>query len=209
MEEIAVATDIFTDPYFLKENRKFLALYLFTKSGSTFGVKRDFMKLFLTVFFVSFSVVVFGQKDTILPAYQRYPTLPALQLLLSDSTTKYTKENVPKKKPVLLMFFSPDCEHCQHEAEQLVANKEAFKNIFVVMATTLPVYKMKEFGEKYGLTGMGNVVMGRDTYYLLPGFYEMRNLPFLALYDKKGALIRTFEGSVGMERILEAFKAAE
>lgn len=167
------------------------------------------MKFFLSALLLSFSMVVFGQKDSILPAYQRYPTLPSLQLLLSDSSTRYTKENVPKKKPVLLIFFSPDCEHCQHEAEQLVAQKDAFKNVFVIMATTLPIYKMKEFGEKYGLTRMENVVMGRDTYYLLPGFYEMRSLPYLALYDKKGALIRTFEGSVGMERILEAFKGAE
>src|SRR4051794_20050797 len=100
------------------------------------------MKLFLSFIFFCFGATAYGQKDTILPAYKRYPTLPPLQLLLSDSTTKYTKENVPKKKPVLLMLFSPDCEHCQHEAEQLVANKEAFKDIYIIMAATLPLYKM-------------------------------------------------------------------
>jgi thiol-disulfide isomerase/thioredoxin len=148
----------------------------------------------------------FAQKDTILPAYLRYPTLPSLQLLLSDSTTKYTKENVPKNKPVLLIIFSPDCEHCQHEAEQIVANKEALKNIYIIMATTLPISKMKAFGEQYGLTSMQNVVIARDPYYLLPGFYEIHNLPYMALYNKKGNLIRTFEGTVGINRVLQAFE---
>lgn len=167
------------------------------------------MKFFLSFFFLTLGIAGFGQQDSVLPAYQRYPTLPALQLLLSDSTTKYTKENVPKKKPVLLIFFSPDCEHCQHETEQLMLNKEALKDIHIVMATTLPIYKMKAFAEQYGLTELPNVVVGRDLYYLLPGFYEIRNLPYLALYDKKGKLIQTFEGNVGWEKILQTFAAKQ
>lgn len=107
------------------------------------------------------------------------------------------------------MFFSPDCEHCQHEAEQMVQNKEALKRIQIIMATTLPVYKMKTFAEQYGLNQMENVVVARDIYYMLPGFYQIRNLPYLALYDKKGKLIETFEGSVGWDKILATFKESE
>jgi len=164
------------------------------------------MKFFLCLVFVSFGLVSFGQKDPIEPAYKRFPTVPALQLLLSDSTTKYTKENLPKKKPVLIILFSPDCEHCQHEAEQIVANKENLKNIQIVMATTYPIYKMKAFSEQYGLSQMENVVVARDPFYILPSFYEIRNLPYMALYDKKGKLLQTFEGSVGIDKILAAFQ---
>jgi thioredoxin-related protein len=167
------------------------------------------MKFLLSLIFLCLATAGFGQKDTILPAYKRFPTLPALQLLLADSTTKYTKEDVPKKKAVLLMIFSPDCEHCQHEAEELVARKEAFKDIHIIMATTLPIYKMKEFGEKYGLDQLTNVVIAKDPYFLLPGFYEIRNLPFMALYNKKGMLLRTYEGSVGLDKILQIFNEAK
>lgn len=91
----------------------------------------------------------------------------------------------------------------------MALNKEALKDIHIVMATTLPVYKMKAFAEKYGLNEMENVVVARDLYYTLPAFYEIRNLPYLALYDKKGKLIETFEGSVGWDKILATFKAAQ
>ena len=164
------------------------------------------MKQLLFLFLLLSATSVFAQKTTVLPAYKRFPTLPALQLVLSDSTTKYTLADVPKKKPVLLMIFSPECEHCQHKAEQLVASKDSLKDIHIIMATTLPVYKMKAFGEKYGLDKMENVVVGRDYYYLLPGFYDIHLLPFTALYNRKGKLIETFEGNVALERILQVFE---
>lgn len=167
------------------------------------------MKYPLFVLLLCLSIGATAQQGPKEPAFRRFPKVPALQLLLSDSSTKYTKEDLPKKKPVLLMIFSPECDHCQHETEKLVANKEALKEVQIVMATTYPIYQMKEFAEKYGLTTMENVVVGRDTYYLLPSFYEMHNLPYLALYDKKGNLIYTFEGSVGIDKVIAAFSEAK
>lgn len=159
--------------------------------------------LFLLVLTFSISAS-FAQQDTLQPPYKRYPEIPGLQLFLSDSS-KYTNQNLPKKKQVLLMLFSPDCDHCQHEAEQIVARKEDFRNTHIIMVTTYPILRMNEFTVKYGLDKMENVVMAKDPFYLLLSFYAIRNFPYIALYDKKGKLIRTFEGSVGVDRILQAF----
>ncbi len=165
------------------------------------------MKIFLLSCFLTAVVSAFAQQDTTMPAYRRYPQVPGLQLFVGDST-KYTNESLPKKKEVLLVLFSPDCDHCQREAEQIVANKEAFKKIHIIMASTYPLYRIREFAAKYGLADMENVVMAKDPYYLLLSFYAIRNYPYLALYDKKRKLIRTFEGSAGAEKLLEAFEGA-
>ena len=170
-----------------------------------FTSKSMFMKLmFGAILF--FSSSCFAQKDSIAPAYKRYPTVPAFQLFLTDSTVKYTKESLPKKRPTLIMLFSPDCEHCKHHAEQMFANKEALKGINIVMATSSPIYRMKEFAETYRLYEMENVVVAKDPYYLLVGFYEIKSLPYLAMYDKKGKLIQTFEGSLGIDKVLQIFQ---
>ena len=162
------------------------------------------MKLVYALVLFCFAATASAQNNPVLPAYKRFPTVPALQLLLSDSS-KYTREDLPKKKPVLIMLFSPDCDHCQHEAEQMVAQKELLKDIQIVMVTTYPLEKLKAFAETYGLTQMDNVVMAKDPFYLLPSFYQMRMFPFMALYDKKGKLIATFEGNVAIDRVLAAF----
>ena len=154
------------------------------------------------------SLAAFGQRDSttpLAPPYQRFPVVPPLQLLLADSVTKYTKENLPKGKPVLIMLFSPDCEHCQHEAEMFFAGRELLKKIQIVMITTYPIYRMKDFASRYSLDSLENVVVAKDPHYFLLPFYDVRNFPFLALYDKKGKFVRTFDGSATVEKLLDAF----
>lgn len=166
------------------------------------------MKFLFSLFlYCCVSAVSAQQQDTTLPAYKRYPTVPGLQLFLADST-KYTNENLPSKKQLLLMLFSPDCDHCQHEAEQIVANREALKDTHIIMTSSYPLARIREFGERYHLTEMNNVVLTKDPYYVLLSFYAVKSLPYLALYDKNRKLIRTYQGSVGIEQLLQSFKDA-
>jgi thioredoxin-related protein len=164
------------------------------------------MKKLFFLFSVLFSFIAYGQVDSTTPPFKKYPTLPPIHLLLSDSTTKYTKDQVPKNKPVLVMLFSPECSHCQHTAEEMVKRKEELKHIHIVMATTLPLYKMNAFMKTYGLNSMDNVVAGRDHYYMLPSFYAIHSLPYMAFYNKKGHLIKGFEGSMPLDKVLQTFK---
>jgi thiol-disulfide isomerase/thioredoxin len=122
-----------------------------------------------------------------------------------DSVKTITKADLKKNLPVMLMFFSPDCDHCQHQMQDLLKEMESFKKIQIVMATYQPFEMMKDFYKKYGLATYSNILIGRDTKYFLPPYYRMFNLPYLALYDKKGNLIRTFEGNQKVPVILKAF----
>ncbi|MBD0285310.1 MAG: redoxin domain-containing protein, partial [Flavisolibacter sp.] len=132
--------------------------------------------------------------------------LPPMQLLLSDSATLFTKANLSKNKPVLLMLFSPECSHCQHTAEELQQYKEELKDIEIVMATMHSISQMNQFIQSYRLNELSNVVVGKDIYYILPPFYNIRNLPFMAFYDRKGKLISVFEGSLPMQKVVAVFK---
>ena len=162
--------------------------------------------------FILFSVLMlsgiasFAQLDSLRPAFKRFPEVPPIQILLSDSTTIYTKAQLPKKTAVLFMIFSPECSHCQHETEELLAHKDELKDVQIVMITMYPIWMMKEFIATYKLDQMPNVVVGRDFNYFTPGYFSIRNLPFLAMYNKKGALISAFEGSLGIEKVIEIFK---
>lgn len=163
------------------------------------------MKYLLLTVLVQLSISTFAQVDSTTPPYKRFPDLPPLQILLSDSSTIYKKDMLPKKKPVLILLFSPDCSHCQHETEELVSHKDDIKDLQVVMVTLHPLWQMKEFIETYKLATLENVVIGKDIYYTLPSFYAVRNFPFHALYDKKGQLISVFEGSMELKKILDGF----
>lgn len=147
---------------------------------------------------------LFAQSDTIQPPYKRFPTYPPLKITLHDGTT-YTKENLPKKKAVMLMLFNPSCDHCQHETETMAQNMDKFKDIQVVMVTTAPVAELLAFREKYQLGQYPNIVMGRDNDYFLFSFFTIHNFPFHAFYNKKKELISVFEGSMTLDKVLAQF----
>lgn len=103
-------------------------------------------------------------------------------------------------------MFNPKCEHCQHETEELIKHIDQFKNIQIVMATSMLFDSMMVFREKYKLAQYKNIVVAQDANYFLFSFYLNHSLPFLAFYNKKKELIKVFEGTMKMEDVIEVFK---
>lgn len=168
------------------------------------------MRYTLALLLSFITTVLFAQEsDTTLPFYKRFPTVTPFQVLLSDSSTLYTKAQLPEKKPVLMMIFSPECSHCQHEAETIAANKEALSGVHILMITMHPLHQMNFFATKYGLNALPNVVVGRDVYYLMPAFYKFSHLPFHALYNAKGNLVFASEGSMDVLQIPQLLKKGD
>ena len=164
------------------------------------------MKTRLILFLFSFlSISVFAQNQPD-PPYKRFPTIPPLKLLLTDSSTIFTDKDLKKNKPVFLILFSPDCEHCQKETEELISKIDSFKNIQIVMATFMTVDKIKPFYENYKLDRFPNITVGYDMQHMLTTYYRISFTPFLAFYDKKGNLIDGFQGALPLTKVLEYFK---
>ena len=161
-------------------------------------------KIIFLVLLSAFYFEGFAQNDSLPEApYKRFPTVPPLKLLLTDSSTYFTKDDMAKKKAILIMLFSPDCDHCQHKTDEIIQHIGAFEKVQIIMSTTLPFDKMVAFYAKYDLKRFHNIIVGRDISYLLPTFYNIRNLPFLAFYNKKKELISVFEGALPIEKIIE------
>ena len=145
----------------------------------------------------------FTQTDSIQAPYKRFPGFPPVQLLLADSNSLFTKNDLAKKKAVMLMIFNPACEHCQHETEEIIKNIDQFKNIQIIMATMMPLGNMKAFIETYKLAQYKNIVVSQDIHFFLPAYFMINTLPFLAFYNKKKELISVFEGSMSIENALK------
>lgn len=162
-------------------------------------------KYILPFLMMAVSQTAFSQVDSIQPPYKKFPTYPPVKLLLPDSVSYYTRTDLPKKSPVMLMLFNPQCEHCRHETAEIIKNIDRFKDIRIVMSTSMPFDSMIAFREKYQLAKYNNITVAQDTHYFLPSFYMIRHLPFLAFYNKKKELISVFEGAMPVERVLAIF----
>ena len=163
------------------------------------------MKKWIFFFACFISVIsVSAQSDT--PAYKRFPTIPPLQLLTVDSSS-FTKDNLKKHQPLIIMYFSPSCDHCKHQWEDMTKNWNDLKKYQILMVTYQPFEEMLDFYKNEHIVQYANVQLARDTKFVLPPFYRIQSLPYMALYDKKGNLITTFEGNVKIDKLVKAFNS--
>ena len=138
------------------------------------------------------------------PIYLRFPTIPEFTIYKAPDSTAFSRDELQKKKNTIFIIFSPDCEHCQHEAEMITQNIQKFRNTQIVMVTYLPYSEMIKFYHIYKIAEYPQITMGRDTKFFFPVFFKVRNLPSIFVYDKNGNFKKAFEGDVKPETILAA-----
>jgi thiol-disulfide isomerase/thioredoxin len=160
------------------------------------------MKIF-TLFFLLALCNTSRAQDADAP-YLKYPALPNFSILQEDSTSWFTARDIKKGVPVIIMLFSPECDHCRKQTSLMTKNMNELRNTEIIMSTFQPIYKMKEFIRQYKLYQYANVHVGRDVKYFFGPFFRVRTAPFLALYDKNRNLIKVFEGDTKVDNILEA-----
>jgi cytochrome oxidase Cu insertion factor (SCO1/SenC/PrrC family) len=150
---------------------------------------------------------IMAQGDASQPGYKKFPTIPPFTLLNIDSTN-ITRDNLAKRKNTLIMVFSPSCDHCRHQTDSMLAHMDKLKNVEILMTTYQPLEELSTFYKEYQLAKYPNIKTGRDTHYFFVPFYKVANLPFMALYDEKGKLITTYEGTTSVQKLLQSFKGS-
>jgi thiol-disulfide isomerase/thioredoxin len=162
------------------------------------------MRIF-TLLFLLLSPIMALAQDQDAP-YLKYPTLPNFSILQEDSTSWFTNRDLRPGVPVIIMLFSPDCDHCREQTEMFTRNISKLRNIEIVMSTFQPVYKIRNFCKEFDLHKYQNFHIGRDVKYFFGPFYRIKFAPLLALYDKNRNLITVFEGDTKVDKILDALK---
>jgi len=110
--------------------------------------------------------------------------------------------------PVVLVYFSPDCDHCQDFTKDMLKNYNVIANKQVVMVTFQNMDMLKPFVKQYSLGNYTNIKVGTEgTTYLVQRYYQIRSFPYIAIYDKKGNLVKTYEGEQPHAEIFKTMKS--
>jgi thiol-disulfide isomerase/thioredoxin len=159
------------------------------------------MKYFIILIsVVALSLSAKAQTDTV-PNYIQIPYIPPFKIQLVDSSW-YSKTNLAAKRPTLILYFSPDCGHCQLETEELLSRSKQLKNLQVVMITSRPYEDMANFAEHYKIDRFPFIKIGWDPQRFVTNFYSVKFTPFSALYDKKGKLVKVYEGGIDWDEFI-------
>jgi peroxiredoxin len=178
-------------------------LNIFFKKPNLVGSK---LFISLSIMFMVFHLNAQTVYDT-LPPYKKTTSIPDFTLLKTDSTW-FSKKNIPSHTPVVIVYFSPECGHCQHTAEDFNKHMSQMKNIFFIWVSYYDVNAIKKFSEAYHLNQYKNVVFARDPNYFIPSFYRVSFTPFMALYNAQHTFINAYPQGTDAKTIIEQIHRA-
>ena len=101
----------------------------------------------------------------------------------------YTYEQLSKNKPVILIYFSPTCDHCKLFTEAMLKRMNKLQSNEFVMISYENLKEVKAFDDKYKLSSHQNIKVGSEGYtFVVQKYYNIQHFPFVAKYDKTGKL---------------------
>ena len=160
---------------------------------------------FLLIIALKISLAHAQDYDTIPPYQKDSLHIPAFTVLQTDSTFINDKK-IPKDKPVVIVYFSPECGHCQITAKEFGEKMQAMRNIFFVWVSYYPLPEIKEFAKKFNLQQFTNIIIGRDENYTIPSYYRVKFTPFMAVYNKDHHLVQTYQQGTEADTLINLLK---
>ncbi len=114
----------------------------------------------------------------------------------------YTYQQLPKNKPVILIYFSPTCDHCKVFTENMLKRINKFKDDQLVMMSYEDIKEVKSFDDIYKLSSHQNIKVGSEGYtFIVQKYYNIQRFPFVAEYDKYGNPKKIIRGDLKPEDI--------
>jgi peroxiredoxin len=128
--------------------------------------------------------------------------IPPFRIQLQDGKYFHASE-LDKSRPLLLVYFDPDCDHCLLFVNDLLKNINLFTKVQIVMITYVPLSSTRKFITQAGLNQYPGIKAGTEgTTFVVRYHYDVVQFPFLALHDQTGNLFATFESEVPTAREL-------
>jgi len=175
------------------------ALFAILVLLKSINMKKSFLYIFLFLI-----VNRSAAQSSKLESSAKSPDMPAFSITKAPDSTRFERASLQKNKDVIIMVFSPDCEHCQLKIKEIMAHYNLFKNTQIVMVSNLGYLYVKKFYQEFKLAKYPNIVMGMDYKYQLGSFFNIASVPTLFLYNKKGKFVKTFDRNVPVQTIAKS-----
>jgi peroxiredoxin len=127
--------------------------------------------------------------------------LPAVSFTRLDGKTINLKELGAGKKTIVI-YFSPDCDHCQYEAKAIKAQIDQFSGAVICMITRADSSQAAAFAATYQLEHEP-VHICTDHEGAFYRQFGMVSVPSIFIYDVNGDLKKHFSGEVKIESLIK------
>lgn len=159
--------------------------------------KKTIIKVSFGLLFIALIVgiaVSSSSKNDLPEVAESFPT----ELLQS----KMSLEKSSLERPRLIIFYNPECEHCQYEAETLSTNPD-FQNLDVYWVSGAASEDNQAFKASYASAAPASFHFLDDKQYQIGNALGVRTFPTIFIYGEDGSLLYKYEGETKPEAILK------
>jgi thiol-disulfide isomerase/thioredoxin len=134
-------------------------------------------------------------------------SMPAFKMQLTNGKM-FTSAQLNHEKPTVLIYFAPDCEHCQLLMNEIFSRLNDFKTTQLVMVTFEPLKELFGFEKKYQTAKFPNIKVGSELpVFFFRYLYKLEHTPFTALFDKNGKLVASYKEQTPVNDLVKKLKA--
>ncbi len=134
-------------------------------------------------------------------------SLPNLRMITIDSSTRILPDDIPKGCPVILIYFDPDCEHCQKVTDDLILHMSELGHAKIYMVTNNPSHEaLEQFYQKNRLDKSQNIIIAEDYKYSFYRLFKPSAVPYIAIYNAKKSLVKIYQGETDVNSIISGLR---
>ncbi len=124
--------------------------------------------------------------------------------LPKSSTFQWIGKQVPSNETsTIILFFSPDCEHYQYEAKDILKQKDAFSSVNLWWVSVADSSAIRKFVKTYGLENLPNHYFASLSAEKVVQTFGSVSVPHIFIYDKHQVLQKEFKGETKVEALLK------
>lgn len=123
--------------------------------------------------------------------------------------TAFTNKDLPTGKMIFIVFFDPDCDHCQHAITTIGQQYKAFTKTAVYLISMFDQNKMNHFMDTYGkaLKEQKNVVLLLDKLGQFINKFKPKKYPSMFLYSPEKKLLLYEDDPANIPKFIKAIAA--
>ena len=129
-------------------------------------------------------------------------------LFTTLSSQNFSSSSI-KNGPVLILYFHPDCEHCQYEISEILNSKIPDMYAKVVLVSGAHPDSVKKFFRHVDYSRFPAIVLLIDNSHSFESIFGNGIVPSSYIYDKNLTLVKEIHGEVKSEAILRYIKVGE
>jgi peroxiredoxin len=120
----------------------------------------------------------------------------------------FTKSNLKITKPLVVIYFDPDCDHCQKQATWIKSGEAQLKDAQLLWVSFNPDVKaVKAFEDKFFATTTLQNTFVRDVNYKFDDYFGDSQVPTIIVYNQYGKQTARFTEETPVSGIAAKLKA--